>query len=90
MNINNDIKESLNILYDFITDKFNLEKIDLSEYDNITSTIRNKLVKHNNIIEEKSWKDDKFNNDKTIFFDNIRNYQKSIQIYENNSYTNFI
>lgn len=81
MNIENDIKESLNILYDFITDKFNLEKIDLSEYDNITSTIRNKLIKHNNNIEEKSWKDEKFNNDKTIFFNNIKNYQKTIKIY---------
>jgi hypothetical protein len=90
MNTEDEIKEYLSKLYDFITDKFNLEKIDLSTYDNIITIIRNKLLKHNNDIEEKVWKDEKFYNDIKIYIDKIDNYNKIIKLYEDESYIKFV
>jgi hypothetical protein len=90
MNTEDEIKEYLSKLYDFITDKFNLEKIDLSTYDSIITIIRNKLLKYNNDIEEKTWKDEKFYNDKNIYIEKINNYNKIIKIYEDESYIKFV
>ena len=86
----NDIEDSLKLLREFIISNIqNLEIIDISKYDGSVEIIRNEIEKYNNNIEEKLWKDDKYYNDKNIFLEKILYYQKSIKVYEDDSYIKF-
>ena len=86
-----EIIESLNLLIDYINKKIeSFETIDISKYDGAIGIIKNKIVNHNNSIEEIQWKDDKFYSDQNIFMNKINDYQILGKIYENESYIKFI
>ena len=86
-----ELEESLKLLSDFILNKIkNSEIVDISSYDSSIKIIRDVIINHNNKIEEIEWKDEKYHNDINNFMERLNLYQKSIKIYENESYIKFI
>ena len=86
-----ELEESLKLLSDFILNKIkNSEIVDISSYDSSITIIRDVIINHNNKIEEIEWKDEKYHNDINNFMERLNLYQKSIKIYENESYIKFI
>ncbi len=82
---------SLNLLIDYINKKIeSFETIDISKYDGAIAIIKNKILNHNNNVEEIQWKDNKFYSDQNIFMNKINEYQILSKIYENDSYIKFI
>jgi hypothetical protein len=86
-----EIEDCLKLLSDFIISKIkNSEIVDINNYDSSIEIIKNEIIKHNNIIHEKTWMDEKYYKDKNIFIEKLVYYQNSIKIYENESYIKFI